>query len=222
VAIAPRAFVPPDDYLPRVRDICSEYGVYLICDEVVDGFGRTGKMFAVEHWDVTPDILCLSKGIASGYMPLAATIATEEVYSHFSGEQSRLFHHGHTYGAHPVAAAVAIKNIEIIQREGLVEKAAINGALFLGGLKKLKKHPIVFDVQGKGLLLGIRLAADRQSKKAIDPAVSTRIAQLMYEKGFWTMISFICPPLVITDKEIREAVDAFDESIAQTCEEFGL
>ena len=222
IAISPRAFVPPDDYLPRIREICDHYGVYLICDEVVNGFGRTGKMFAVEHWDVQPDILCVSKGIASGYMPLAATLATEEVYSHFNGEPSRLFHHGHTYGAHPVASAVAIANIEIIRRESLVEKAAAKGDLFLAGLRKLAKYPIVLDVQGKGLLLGIRLVGDKQSKTAVDPAVSTRIAQLMYQKGFWTMISFICPPLVISEEEIESAVNAFDESIAQACKEYDL
>jgi len=224
VAIVPRCIVPPDDYLPRVREICDRYGVLLIFDEVVNGFGRTGRWFAAMHWDVVPDILCLSKGLSSGYAPIAATVARPHVFDRFKGSAERAFHHGHTWGGHPVATAMALRNIEIIEREGLVEHAADVGAHFLEGLKSLEHYPIVGKVQGIGLLLGIDLVRDKTTREPLrrqDPVMQS-LQQRVRDRGLLCPFSFITPPLIITRAEVDEAIEILDRSIGEVVEEFAL
>mgnify|MGYP001164632170 FL=1 len=154
------AIVPGDEYWPMVREICDRYGVLLIADEVVCGFGRTGKMFASEHWDLVPDFITIGKGLTSSYLPMAATVATTRVADVFTG-QDNIFRQALTFGGHPVIAAVALKNIEIIEKDGLVENSAKVGEYFLTRLNEVKdRHDIVGDVRGKGLLLGIDLMAN--------------------------------------------------------------
>ena len=168
--------IPPDDYLPKVREICTRHGVLLILDEVVTGFGRTGKMFAHQHWGVQADIVTFAKGIASGYMPIAAVVAKREVFDAFDGDvaSGRHFRHVNTYGGHPVATAVALRNLEIVEREQLVERVNVLGKSVLSKLqRKLAGHPNVGEVRGKGLLIGVELVVDLESKA---PAVNDRVA----------------------------------------------
>ena len=139
--------VPPDEYLPRVREICDEYGVLLIFDEVVSGYGRTGKMFGHDHWDVKPDIITMAKGLSSGYMPLAATAVQEYIFDVFMGEAGDLTHFRHinTFGGHPVSTAVGLHNLQIVEEEGLVEKARSMGGLRAGAVAE----PVVAPVGGR-------------------------------------------------------------------------
>jgi taurine-pyruvate aminotransferase len=161
--------VPPDDYLPRVREICSRHGVLLILDEVVTGFGRTGISFAHKRSDVEPDLLTLGKGIASGYQPLAAMVAKRNIFDAFEGEPNGLHHFRHinTYGGHPVATAVGLRNIEILEREGLFDKAAKTGETLMARFRALEDHPNVGQVRGRGLLIGIELVENKQTRAPI-------------------------------------------------------
>ena len=163
--------VPPDEYLPEVAGICRKYGVLLHVDEVINGFDRTGKMFGHQHWEVTPDIVSIAKGISSAYLPIAATVVKNEVFQSFLGEPSenRQVAQVNTYGGHPAAAAVALRNIEILLEEKLTERSAENGHYLLDGLRSLMRHPVVGDVRGKGLLAGVELVQSRDTKEPLEP-----------------------------------------------------
>lgn len=171
--------VPPDNYVDAIRRVCDRHGVLLIFDEVVSGFGRTGAMFGHQHWTATADIVTMAKGIASGYMPVSAVAVNERIFEAFLGEPSTLrhFRHVNTYGGHPVAAAVALRNIEIIEREGLVENAERMGTRLRDHLAALESSPIVGEVRGKGLLFGIELVADNARKQPLEPA---RVARVLH------------------------------------------
>ena len=176
---------PADEYWQMAREICDRYGVLLIADEVVTGFGRTGKMFAMEHYGVVPDIMSVAKGITSSYLPLAATIVATDVADAFAGEDN-VFRQALTFGGHPVTAATALKNIEIIERDELVDNSARMGAYFLERLEDLKaRHPSIGDVRGIGLLLGMELVSDRKTKAPFDDnlQVSKRMTGKMQERG---------------------------------------
>src|SRR5262252_558482 len=164
--------VPPDEYLPEVESLCRKYGILLHVDEVINGFGRTGKMFAHQHYGVSPDIIAVAKGISSAYQPIAATVVKNSVFDSFYGEPSenRQVMQVNTYGGHPVAAAVALRNIEIMEAEKLADRAAEIGAYLLDGLRGLTTHKMVGDVRGKGLLIGVELVKDRATKEQLDPA----------------------------------------------------
>src|SRR5262245_59677931 len=164
--------VPPDEYLPEVERLCRKYDILLHVDEVINGFGRTGKMFAHQHDDVKPDIIAVAKGISSAYMPIAATVVKNNVFESFLGEPSenRQVAQVNTYGGHPVAAAVAVRNVEILMQEKLTERSAEMGAYLMDGLRTLMHHPHVGEVRGKGLLLGIELVKDRASKEPVTQA----------------------------------------------------
>ena len=150
--------VPPDEYLPGIAAIAKKYGCLLHIDEVINGFGRTGKMFGHQHYGVKPDMVSIAKGLVSAYLPIAATVVRNDVFKSFVGDpaENRQVFQISTYGGHPVAAAVANRNIDIIQEERLVERSAENGAYLLDGLRTLSRHPWVGDVRGKGLLRGGR------------------------------------------------------------------
>ena len=162
--------VPPDEYLPEVESLCRRYGILLHVDEVINGFGRTGKMFAHQHYGVSPDIVAIAKGISSAYLPIAATVVKNTVFDSFYGDpaENRQVAQVNTYGGHPVAAAVALRNIEIIEAEQLAERSAITGAYLLDGLRSLSRHQVVGDVRGKGLLLGVELVQDRATKESLE------------------------------------------------------
>ena len=222
------AVVPGDEYWPMVREICDRHGVLLIADEVICGFGRTGKMFAVEHWDVVPDILTLAKGIVSSYLPLGAAIAKSEVAGYFTGEGNH-FRHVFTHSGNPVAAAAALKNIEIIETEGLVENAADVGSYFKEQLEGLTvDHPIVGDVRGIGLVLSVEMVRDRETKEPFPPdaKLGDRLDEKLRTRGLiWRTngnVISAAPPLCITRDEVDEIVHALDLSLWEVEGELGI
>jgi adenosylmethionine-8-amino-7-oxononanoate aminotransferase len=157
--------VPPASYFPRLREICDRHDVLLITDEVITGFGRTGKWFALGHWGVEPDLVSFAKGVTSGYLPLGGVIASKRVHEAIeSAPADRKFMHAATYSGHPVCCAVGLRNVEIIESEGLVERAAVMGSRLLAGLEGLRDLPVVGDVRGLGMMCGVELVADRSTK----------------------------------------------------------
>jgi len=157
--------VPPPSYFPRLREICDRHDVLLIADEVITGFGRTGKWFALGHWGVEPDLVSFAKGVTSGYLPLGGVIASKRVHQAIeSAPTDRKFMHAATYSGHPVCCAVGLRNVEIIETEGLVERAAVMGRRLLGGLEGLRDLPVVGDVRGLGMMCGVELVTDRNTK----------------------------------------------------------
>ncbi len=224
--------VPGDEYWPMLRETCTKYGVVLIADEVVTGFGRTGKMFAVEHWGVTPDIMSVAKGIVSSYLPIGAAIATAEVADAFAGgpdSKNRQLNHTLTFSGHPAAAAAALKNIEVLEDEDLVGNSARQGSYFLESMKELKqKHEVIGDVRGLGLFIGVDLVKDRETKEPFgsDSDIGLRIgdgmaARSMIFRTYQSSMSF-GPPLCITRSEVDDIVRALDESIGDACAGLGL
>ncbi|WP_066635121.1 adenosylmethionine--8-amino-7-oxononanoate transaminase [Desulfolucanica intricata] len=159
--------VAPEGYLRGMRELCSRYDILLIADEVAVGFGRTGRMFACEHEGVRPDIMCLAKGITGGYLPLAATLTTDEIYNTFLGErwENKTFYHGHTYTGNPVACAAALANLELIERENLIDSLAEKIEFLEHGLRRFKELPYVGDVRQKGMMVGVELVVDKHTKK---------------------------------------------------------
>ena len=158
--------VAPEGYLQRVRELCSRYNILLIADEVAVGFGRTGKMFACEHEAVTPDVMCLAKGITGGYLPLAVTLATDEVYGAFLGEhrECKTFFHGHTYTGNPLACAASLANIRLIEEDGLIERLGEKISFLEEGLKRFALLDHVGDIRQKGMMVGIELVKDKRTK----------------------------------------------------------
>ena len=157
--------VPPPSYFPRLREICDRQDVLLIADEVITGFGRTGKWFALGHWSIEPDLVSFAKGVTSGYLPLGGVIASKRVHEAIeSAPVDRKFMHAATYSGHPVCCAVGLRNVEIIETEGLVERAAVMGRRLLAGLEGLRDLPVVGDVRGLGMMCGVELVTDRSTK----------------------------------------------------------
>jgi len=196
---------------------------------VINGFGRTGKMFAHQHYGVSPDIVAVAKGISSAYLPIAATVVKNSVFDSFYGDpaENRQVAQVNTYGGHPVASAVALRNIEIMERERLADRAAEMGAYLLDGLRGLTDLKVVGDVRGKGLLIGVELVKDRDTKEQLDAAQLASVVDFCRDerlivgragggRSFGTTIS-LCPPLVITRAEcdrivetLRRALQALD------------
>ena len=157
--------VPPPSYFPKLREICDRHDVLLIADEVITGFGRTGRWFALGHWGVEPDLVSFAKGVTSGYLPLGGVIASKRVHDAIeSAPADRKFMHAATYSGHPVCCAVGLRNVEIIEQEGLVERAAVMGKRLLAGLETLRDLPAVGDVRGLGMMCGVELVKDCDTK----------------------------------------------------------
>jgi len=157
--------VPPPSYFPKLREICDRHDVLLIADEVITGFGRTGKWFALGHWGVEPDLVSFAKGVTSGYLPLGGVIASKRVHDAIqSAPADRKFMHAATYSGHPVCCTVGLRNVEILEQEGLVERAAVVGKRLLAGLETLRDLPAVGDVRGLGMMCGVELVKDRDTK----------------------------------------------------------
>ena len=217
---------PTEGYLRGVREICDRTGILLIYDEVVNGFGRTGKMFGHQHWGVEPDIISFAKGLTSGYMPLSATVVKQHVFEAFLDEPGTDSHFRHitTYGGSPVCTAVSLKSIEILEKENLSERAAEMGDYLLGKLQRLLDHPNVGDVRGKGLLLGIELVKDNVSKTPLDSDIVASVTRYCMDKqiiigrntntipGF-TNVLIMAPPLVINHEEADRLADTVCEAI---------
>ena len=226
---------PPADYYPRIREICNKYNILMIADEVVTGFGRTGRNFGIEHWNVVPDIMSVGKGLSSGYTPIAATIAVEKVYDAIYKE-STSFVHGHTYGGNPLSCAVALAVQNYIETHDLVSQCARMGELMLDRLMPLQELPIVGEVRGKGLLIGIEFVAEREKKAPFDPlqGVTGMIVDSIFEKGVLVMPGApglidgvagdhiaISPPFTITETEANQTVEAVKESIIEVSTRLG-
>ena len=164
--------VPPANYWPLVREVCDKHGVLLIADEVVTGFGRSGSMFGCRGWGVKPDIMCLAKGLSSGYIPLGATVVNDRIEQAFDANQdfAGAIMHGYTYAGHPVACAAGIASLHIVERENLPENARVQGEYLLNLLKPLEeKFLSVGEVRGKGLMIALDLVADKETREPIDP-----------------------------------------------------
>jgi putrescine aminotransferase len=213
--------VPPPDYLPNVREICTRHDVLLIADEVITGFGRTGRWFGVDHSNVVPDMLIFAKGVTSGYLPLSGVIISREILTTLK-QQKGAFAHGFTYSGHPVACAVALENLRLIEEERLVDRVAEAGRRLLPQLLKLKRHPIVGDVRGIGLLAGVEFVRDQELKAPFDPSIG--VARRVFLEALGEGVIFrpltgdvlaICPPFVISDEEIDTVARVLDVAIAR-------
>jgi adenosylmethionine-8-amino-7-oxononanoate aminotransferase len=231
VSTANSSHVPSPRYWQRVREICDKHGVLLILDEVINGFGRTGTMFATEQFGVVPDLMTMAKGLSSGYAPIAAVAVGERLYDEFKKQDVALAHLL-TFGGQAVSCAAALKNIEILQREELPQRSARNGAYLLERLQPLRSHPTVGDVRGLGLMCAVELVQDKTSKEPFGwgPAASShpysrRVTALMEERGLLTRVFMavqLCPPLVISKEEIDRMVAIVDESLTAAEREFGF
>lgn len=219
--------VPGSEYWPMLRQICDKYGVLLIADEVITGFGRTGKWFGIDHWNVVPDMMTVAKGITSGYFPVGACVVREPIHDAFKGGPEATYPHGFTYGGHPVGAAVALANIAIMERDHLVENAAAVGDYLLDRLTPLKEHPTVGDVRGVGLLTAVELVKDKATKEPLTsiPGAAKIINDKLVDLGLLTMLRreiFLTPPLPLTMDAADEIVDIVDRSITNVEKELGL
>lgn len=217
--------VPPKEYLPRLRQICDKHGVLMIADEVMTGWCRTGKWFAVDNWGVVPDILTTAKGITNAAIPLGLCATSEKIASYFD---DHFFSHGHTYEAHPLTLAPAIASIDEMKRMNLAQRAVDLGAYIGPKLQALKeKHPSIGEVRGIGLFWGVELVKNRKSKAGFNtmadkvagtPLLVDKVAAKMMASGVymqaWVSHFVIAPPLIITEKEIDAGVAAFDEALS--------
>ena len=214
----------PPMYLKRVRELCDKYGIMMIDDEVMSGFGRTGKMFGIDHHEVTPDIMCLAKGLTSGYLPLGGVVVTDEIADYFNDTPMII---GLTYSAHPTLCAAALENIMIIEEDNLVERAAEMGVYIEAEVEKLKrKHKSIGDFRNTGLLGCIELVKNRKTKEPITPwnaapedmEVTNKMAAKIRELGMFTFVRwnyiFIAPPLNVSKAEVDEGLKIISEAIA--------
>lgn len=213
--------VPPESYLRRCREICDAYDVLFIADEVVTGFGRTGTWFGSRTYGIQPDLMCVAKGITSGYIPMGATMCSPKIFEAFLGAGNE-FRHGNTYSGHATAAAAAVANLSILERENLPENARRVGTHFLTQLRRLEASPIVGDVRGIGLLARVELVRDKNTKKPFDPsgAVGTKVQRRAQELGviirnIGDILAF-SPPLILTEAEADQIVDVIEQAIRDT------
>ncbi len=214
----------PPMYFKGVKEICDKYGILLIDDETMSGFGRTGKIFGIDHHEVTPDIMVMAKGLTSGYLPLGAMVVTDTIANHFNDNPLVI---GLTYSAHPVSCAAAVENIKIIEEDDLVNKAAEMGSYIEEEVEKLKKkHKSIGDFRNTGLLGCIELVKNRKTKEemtpwnasAADMEVTNKMAAKIKELGMFTFVRwsyiFIAPPLNVTKTEVDEGLNIISQAIA--------
>jgi len=215
--------IPPEGYLQGVRTLCDKYGIVLIADEVMSGFGRTGKWFAVDHWNVVPDIMTMAKGLTSAYAPLGAVAMKPEIAAAFN---ERTFESGLTYTSHPISLAAAIANIQVMREDKLVEHAAEMGPVLNRMLKDLgEAHPSVGEVRNIGLFGIIELVKDRKTKEPMAPWNGSSPEMVTFRKvcldhGLFLYThwhtALIIPPLIITEEQLKEGFDVLDEALEIT------
>jgi taurine--2-oxoglutarate transaminase len=206
--------IPPDDYWPRMREICDKYGILLISDEVMSGWGRTGEWFAVDNWNVVPDIITTAKGITSGYVPLGAVIVSEKISKFFD---DKVLFAGLTYNGHALACAAALATIDAYEQEHIFENSKKVGAYLGKRLEELKaKHPSVGDVRYIGLFTALELVKNRDTKEPMDlvPLRNFLVSHGVYVFNFKNVL-FIVPPLVITEEQLEEGLILLDEGLAE-------
>jgi len=217
--------VPPATYFPRLREICDRHDVLLIADEVITGFGRTGRWFALSHWDVQPDLVSFAKGVTSGYLPLGGVMVNRRVHAVMDAAPAdQKFMHAATYSGHPVCCAVALANLDIIESEGLVERAAAMGERFLAGLQSLRDLPCVGEVRGLGLMAGVEFVEDRGTR-APSMTLGARVMKEAFARGMFlrsrpggtTPLTgdtlCLAPPLMTPEKTLDRMVEIIRESI---------
>jgi taurine---2-oxoglutarate transaminase len=217
-------FVPPPEYMPMVREICDRHKVLMICDEVMSGFGRTGRWFAVEHWDVVPDMITMAKGLTSGYVPLGAVALSGRMVDHF---QDHMLWCGLTYNAHPLACGTAVATLRVYEEEGLIDRSLRLGGILMAELDRMKeKHPSVGDVRGLGLFSVVELVKDRETREPLVPwnaggsalGLTKEITRRLLAGGVYTWVRwnwiFVTPPLVISEEELMEGLGVVDEVLS--------
>ena len=216
-------FVPPDDYWPRLRELCDRYAILLIADEVMSGFGRTGQWFAVDHWGVVPDMIVVAKGITSGYLPLGAVIVSERIAEYF---EQRTFWGGLTYSGHPMSCAAGIATLRVYQEDGLLDNARKMGEVVARGMADLRaRHPTVGDARGIGLFWVVELVKDRDTRaplvpwnaKASELGPMPSVWRALREGGLYTFSKwnwiFVVPPLCITAAQIADGLAVIDQAL---------
>ena len=210
--------VPPDDYFPRIRAICDRYDVLLVADEVITGFGRTGKWFALDHWGVEPDLVQFAKAITSGYFPLGGVGISEPIAEALDSCESPWMH-AYTYSAHPVGCAVALSNLDILEREGLPDQAGEKGDYLLAGLRAaLASHPHVGDVRGKGLMCAVEYVKDKSTQEEFDPRqqVGQRLNAEARQRGLFSRmrgdVFCLAPPFITSRKQLDRIIQILAES----------
>ncbi len=215
--------IPPDGYMQGLRTLCTRYDILLICDEVMSGFGRTGEWFAVNHWGVVPDIMTVAKGLTSAYVPLGATIVSDEIAAYFDDHPLQA---GLTYNAHPIGCAAAVACINVYKEDRLIERARVLGGVLQTELERLKdRHPSIGDVRAIGLFGLIELVHNRTTRAPLVPfnptsaqlEPMTALNAFFREHGFYTTIRwntfFICPPLCVTEGQLREGLAIIDAGL---------
>ncbi|MGQ9696315.1 MAG: aminotransferase family protein [Thermodesulfobacteriota bacterium] len=223
--------VPPDGYWQKIREICNRYEMLMMCDEVMVGFGRTGKWFAIEHWGVVPDVITMAKGITSGYVPLGATSVRAGVAQAF---EMNPWVHGHTYSGHTLAMAAGIATIEAYKESDLINRSAQLGEYLLQKAWELQdKHPSIGDVRGKGLFVGMELVKNRKTKEPLHdpfvegvrpPTAKMKVLAAAMKEGVYCLpgsasVIMLAPPLTITKEEIDFALGVFDKALKIADEE---
>ena len=218
--------VPPPEYFPRLREVCDKWGTLMIADEVMTGFGRTGKWFAMDHWGVVPDMMTLAKGATCGYLPLGMTVVRKPIADRF---KEQFFSHGATYAGHALCCAAAVRVIQIYQEDKLIENSAKMGQYLLEKAMELKeKHPCIGDVRGLGLFVGLELVKNRKTREPIMPVAAKvrpglnpklEVAKKLGEFGMMAMaanpgnVIAMAPPLIINKDEIDEGVAMMDKAL---------
>ncbi len=215
--------IPPDGYLEGVRAICDKYGILMICDEVMSGFGRTGEWFAVDHWNVVPDLMTMAKGLTSAYVPLGAVGLRRHIADHFA---ERVFPSGLTYNSHPLGCAAALATLAVYEEDGLIARAKARGVLMQSLLEDLAaKHPSVGAVRSIGLFGIVELVRDRAKKVPLAPFAGSApemsaLGRFFRDEGLYTFVRwnsfFTNPPLTITEDELREGFAIIDRGLAIT------
>ena len=215
---------PPEGYWPGMEALCRKYDILMVSDEVINGFGRTGQPFGCQTYGFKPDIMVTSKQLTSSYMPLAAILMSDAVYQVIADytEQLGTLGHGFTAGGHPVACAVGLENLAIIEEEDLMGNAARLADKFQSGLRKFSDHPLVGEVRGVGLLAGVELVADKATKKSFEPGgkITAVAAKMAAEEGLIIRNIYetigICPPLIITEAQVDELLEKLGRALDRT------
>jgi taurine--2-oxoglutarate transaminase len=214
--------IPPDGYLQGVRDLCTKHGILMVCDEVMSGFGRTGEWFAVNHWNIVPDIMTMAKGLTSAYVPLGAVGMRRPIADHF---REKVFQGGLTYNSHPIGCAAALATIRVYEDDDLVGNARRLGPIMTGLLQDLaRRHPVVGTHRNLGLFGIVELVRDQKTRTPLAPFGGTspemkRLSALFRELGLYTFTRwhnfFTNPPLCITEAELREGFGIVDTALAR-------
>jgi 4-aminobutyrate---pyruvate transaminase len=221
--------VPPATYFEKIQAVLRKHDVLLIADEVICGFGRTGRMFGTETFGMKPDIMTMAKAITSGYLPLSATVISEEIYRACVGQSEKLgvFAHGYTYTGHPAACAVALEVLDIYEERDLLGHVRRVGPLLQDGVRKLAGHPLVGEIRGVGLVAGVELVPDKPGRGTFDPPgsagalfVARAQANGLIVRNLQDTVA-LCPPLIISEGEVEELLRKFGKALEETTEALG-